>query len=53
MKYYTVIVIKIDAFESQIVNERHFRSYDDAEAFSKSVSQDVTCMIAELKSPLT
>lgn len=25
MKYYTVIVVKIDAFESQIINERHFR----------------------------
>ena len=24
MKYYTVIVVKIDAFESQIINERHF-----------------------------
>ena len=23
MKYYTVIVVKIDAFESQIINERH------------------------------
>lgn len=43
MKYYTVIVVKIDAFESQIINERHFGNYEDAEEFS---------MIAELKSPL-
>ena len=27
MKYYTVIVVKIDAFESQIINERHFGGY--------------------------
>ena len=31
MKYYTVIVVKIDAFESQIINERHFGNYEDAE----------------------
>lgn len=30
MKYYTVIVVKIDAFESQIINERHFGNYEDA-----------------------
>ena len=34
MKYYTVIVVKIDAFESQIINERHFGNYEDAEEFS-------------------
>lgn len=33
MKYYTVIVVKIDAFESQIINERHFGNYEDAEEF--------------------
>lgn len=52
MRYYTVIVIKIDTFESQIIDERHFSSYDAAEAFSKTISQNVTCVIAELKSPL-
>lgn len=50
MKYYTVIVVKIDAFESQIVNERHFGNYEDAEEFSRNVPQDTACMIAELKS---
>jgi len=50
MKYYTVIVVKIDAFESQIVNERHFGNYE--EEFSRNVPQDTACMIAELKSPL-
>ena len=45
MKYYTVIVVKIDAFESQIINERHFGNYED-------VPQGTACMIAELKSPL-
>ena len=45
MKYYTVIVVKIDAFESQIINE-------DAEEFSRNVPQGTACMIAELKSPL-
>ena len=28
MKYYTVIVVKIDDFESQIINERHFGTYE-------------------------
>ena len=37
MKYYTVIVVKIDAFESQIINERHFGNYEDAEEFSRNV----------------
>ena len=40
MKYYTVIVVKIDAFESQIVNERHFGNYEDAEEFSRNVPQE-------------
>lgn len=35
MKYYTVIVVKIDAFESQIINERHFGNYEDAEVFKE------------------
>lgn len=52
MKYYTVIVVKTDAFESQIINERHFGNYEDAEEFSRNVPQDTACMIAELKSPL-
>lgn len=33
MKYYTVIVVKIDAFESQIINERHFGNYEDQKNF--------------------
>lgn len=52
MKYYTVIVVKIDAFESQIINERHFGNYEDAEEFSRNVPQGTACMIAELKNPL-
>lgn len=51
MKYYTVIVVKIDAFESQIINERHFGNYEDAEEFSRNVPQDTACMIAEFKKP--
>ena len=47
MKYYTVIVVKIDAFESQIINERHFGNYEDAEEFSRNVPQGTACMIAE------
>ena len=42
----------IDAFESQIINERHFGNYEDAEEFSRNVPQGTACMIAELKSPL-
>ena len=52
MKYYTVSVVKIDAFESQIINERQFGNYEEAEEFSRNVPQDTACMIAELKSPL-
>ena len=49
---YNEIVVKIDAFESQIINERHFGNYEDAEEFSRNVPQGTACMIAELKSPL-
>lgn len=31
--FFTVIVIKPDVFESQIVDERHFGTYEDAEWF--------------------
>ena len=37
MKYYTVIVVKIDAFESQIINERHFGNYEDAQGMYRRV----------------
>ena len=41
MKYYTVIVVKIDAFESQIINERHFGNYEEAEESKSEVLLDM------------
>lgn len=50
--FYTVIVIKPDVFESQIVDERHFSTYEDAEWFTIHIAinhSDLICVICELK----
>ena len=31
--FYTVIVIRLDIFESRIIDERHFRTKEEAEQF--------------------
>jgi len=38
--FYTVIVIEIGIFGSEIINEKHFQTEDDAREYSKSIQQD-------------
>lgn len=50
--FFTVIVIKPDVFESQIVDERHFGTYEDAEWFKIHMAinhRDLICIICEFR----
>lgn len=49
-RFYTVIVIKPDVFESQIVDERHFGTYEEAEIFKLQMAlnhRDLVCVTVE------
>lgn len=46
--FYTVVVIRIDMIESQIVDERHFANRDEADTFCKSLSPDLIGVIAHI-----
>ena len=47
--YYKVIVIKCDAFESAIVDERNFREYPEASAFAdKTRTAGTIAVVVEL-----
>lgn len=51
-EFYTVIVIKPDVFESQIVDERHFGTYEEAELFKLQMAlnhRDLICVVCEFK----
>ena len=43
--FYKVITINIDVFESHIIDERHFASREEAEAYKESVESDNTAVI--------
>lgn len=50
--FYTVIVVKPDMFESQIVDERHFGTYEEAELFKLQMAlnqRDLICVTCEFK----
>lgn len=50
--FYTVIVIKPDVFESQIVDERHFGTYEEAECFKIHTAlyhRELICVICEFR----
>ena len=50
--FYTVIVIKPDVFESQIVDERHFSTYEEVEWFRLNMAlnhRDLICVVCEFK----
>lgn len=40
MNWYKVIILKIDVFESTILNEKHFGSKVDAENYITSLNPD-------------
>lgn len=51
-EFYTVIVIKPDVFESQIVDERHFGTYEEAELFKLRMAldhKDLVCVVCEFR----
>ena len=37
--FYKVVVVKIDVFESSIVDERHFRTNAEAHAYADTMSE--------------
>lgn len=50
--FYTVIVIKPDVFESQVVDERHFGTYEEAEWFKLQIAlnhKDLICVVCEFR----
>lgn len=49
---FTVIVIKPDIFESEIVDERHFGTYEEAMLFKLRMALDYNdrvCVVCEFK----
>lgn len=51
-EFYSVIVIKPDVFESQIIDERHFGTYEEAELFKLQMAlnhRDLICVTCEFK----
>lgn len=50
--FFTVIVVKPDIFESQIVDERHFGTYEEVELFKLNMAlnhRDLICVVCEFK----
>ncbi len=50
--FFTVIVVKPDVFESQIVDERHFGTYEEAEWFKLQIAlnhKDLICVVCEFR----
>ena len=49
MSFYKVIVLKIDLFESSIIDERHFSNNNSAIAYSKNmINAGYTTMIVHM-----
>lgn len=46
--FFTVVVVKVDMWESVIVDERHFGNRKDAENFKNSLSSDLNGMVCEV-----
>ena len=47
-RFYTVVVVEVDMFESSIVDERHFADYKEAERFKNSLSDGRQGLICEI-----
>ncbi len=43
--FYKVIVIKIEVFDSKIVDERHFSTLESAESYANTVTDDSSVVI--------
>lgn len=46
--YYKVLILKVDMFSSEIVQECNCRSMEDARKFAQSFSQDYRKMIVKI-----
>ena len=46
--FYTCVVLKIDAFESVIVTEKHFSTYEEAADFKNTLESGLVAVIAEI-----
>lgn len=46
--FYTCVVLKIDAFESVIVDEKHFSTKEEAAEFKNTLESGLVAVIAEI-----
>lgn len=46
--FFTCVVLRIDAFESVIVDEKHFSSLEEAAEYKKTLETGLVCVIAEI-----
>ena len=46
--FVTVIVIKVDVFESVIQDEKHFQTVEEAKAYQESLPDELLSVIASL-----
>lgn len=44
-EFYKVIIIKLNLICSKIVNERHFATYESAEAYANTIDEPETIII--------
>lgn len=47
-KFFTCVVIRIDVFESTIVDEKHFSSLEEAAEYKRTLETGLVCVIAEI-----
>lgn len=47
-EYYTAIIIEVGAFESEIANERHFQTEEEAREFCQTVQEGQIAVIAKV-----
>ena len=46
--FFTCVVLRIDAFESVIVDEKHFSSLEEAAEFKSTLESGLVAVIAEI-----
>ena len=47
-EYYTAIIIEVGAFESEIANERHFQTEEEAREFCQTVQEGQIAVVAKV-----
>lgn len=46
--FFTCVVLRIDAFETVIVDEKHFPTMEEAAEFRSTLETGLVCVIAEI-----